>query len=198
MKQRVCISVPHFRHKLTWRYRVRGLCCFSPSFALPLWGMINSSLYRRSLPHALCRASLCSLKVLACVEVSLSLPSVPLNGCSLHTNLAAFSKGNQREAERTRTRVGVHATEGGGEGVKRAEVANSCFVQSRRRFSATLYLRLNRVASCFDCMCSVWRQSSCTYSLSLFLSLSSLQVFFFLSIATWCILKISVGDRQRC
>ena len=35
--------------------------------------------YGRSLPHALCRASLCSVQVLACVEVSLSPPSRTLN-----------------------------------------------------------------------------------------------------------------------
>lgn len=46
--------------------------------------------YGRSLPQALCRASLCSLKVLACVEVSLSLPSVPLNGSAPTLTLQHF------------------------------------------------------------------------------------------------------------
>lgn len=46
--------------------------------------------YRRSLPQALRRASLCPLKVLACVEVSLSLPSVPLNGSAPTLTLEHF------------------------------------------------------------------------------------------------------------
>lgn len=46
--------------------------------------------YRGSLLHALCRASLCSLKVLACVEVSLSSPSMSLNDSAPTLTLQHF------------------------------------------------------------------------------------------------------------
>lgn len=80
----VCISVPHIRHKLTWKYWLKAYVSSPPSWHDQFF------FYRRSLPHALCRASLCSLKVLACVEVSLSLPSVPLNGSAPTLTLQHF------------------------------------------------------------------------------------------------------------
>lgn len=77
------MSVPHIRHELTWKYWVKN-------YVSPLLGHDQFFFYRRSLPQALCWASLCSLKVLACVEVSLSLPSVPLNGSAPTLTLQHF------------------------------------------------------------------------------------------------------------
>lgn len=57
---------------------------------LPFPGHDQFFFYSRSLPQALCSASLCSLKVLACVEVPLSSPSRPLNGSAPTLTLQHF------------------------------------------------------------------------------------------------------------
>lgn len=85
LKHFVCISVPRIRHKLTWKYFM-----WAYVHPHPPPGHDQFLFYGRSLPQALCRASLCSLKVLACVEVSLSLPSVPLNGSAPTLTLQHF------------------------------------------------------------------------------------------------------------
>lgn len=92
-------------------------------------------LYRRNHPHT----RQCIIELPKSPRLCSSISIIAKHASqwlSPHTNLAAFQKGDQREAECTRSCVGVRAAKREAE---RTEVTNSCFVQGKTRFVATLY-----------------------------------------------------------
>lgn len=121
----------------------------------------------RSLPHALCRASLCSLKVLA-TRWSISVTAEwASQWMAPHTNLTAF----QREAELTRTCVGVHAS-------RRKKIR-------RARWTTGILKLISQTELLLTHHLALWIQAVLLAALLLFFQHP-------------CVKRITVDDGERC